>query len=139
MATSIASFMQRMRELGAPPEAIEFAVEQMMAERTRAVEIEAVARAERDALVALRRADAGRKADRRAECSDDAWALLRDAVIARDQGTCVYCRSTDGPFAADHVVPFSRGGRSIMENLVCACRRCNSSKGGRTLSEWRRA
>lgn len=65
MATSIASFMQRMRELGAPPEAIEFAVEQMMTERTRTVEVEAVARAERDALAARRQADADRQWKRR--------------------------------------------------------------------------
>lgn len=65
MVTSIAGFMQRMRELGAPPEAIEFAVEQMMAERTRTVEVEAVARAERDALAARRQADADRQWKRR--------------------------------------------------------------------------
>jgi hypothetical protein len=62
---SIAAFMQRMRELGAPPEAVEYAVEQMMAERTKAVEVEAVARAEREALAARRKSDADRQWKRR--------------------------------------------------------------------------
>ena len=62
---SIAAFMQRMRELGAPPEAVEYAVEQMMAERTKSVEVEAVAKAEREALAARRKADADRQWKRR--------------------------------------------------------------------------
>lgn len=31
----------------------------------------------------------------------------------------------------DHVVPISRGGRSVMSNLRVLCRRCNSRKGNR--------
>ena len=37
---------------------------------------------------------------------------------------------------ADHVIPHSKGGPTTPDNLVAACRPCNTSKGARTLSEW---
>lgn len=47
---------------------------------------------------------------------------------------CVYCH---GEFEAiDHVVPLSRGGTNHEDNLVPACKSCNSSKGTKLLSEW---
>ena len=36
----------------------------------------------------------------------------------------------------DHVVPLSRGGKHEIENLLPACRSCNSSKGAKLLEEW---
>jgi 5-methylcytosine-specific restriction endonuclease McrA len=52
--------------------------------------------------------------------------LTRRAIFARDGGRCVYC---GGPAnSVDHVVPRSRGGRHVWENVVAACRRCNSRK-----------
>jgi hypothetical protein len=35
----------------------------------------------------------------------------------------------------DHLVPKHRGGEFTWENLVCACPKCNSRKGDRTLDE----
>lgn len=54
----------------------------------------------------------------------------------RAQGrTCAYCpRPAD---TVDHVVPLVRGGTNYEGNLVPACRRCNSSKSGKTVVEWR--
>jgi len=63
--------------------------------------------------------------------------LTRRAIFARDGGRCVYC---GGPAnSVDHVVPRSRGGRHVWENVVAACRRCNHIKGDRHISElgWR--
>lgn len=67
------------------------------------------------------------------------WADLRAATFARDGFACVYC-GCDAAAApqCDHVLPLVRGGSSVLSNLVTACKHCNSSKGGRTLSEWRR-
>ena len=48
---------------------------------------------------------------------------------------CWYCGREDA-LSADHVIPRSRGGRDGGENLVYACRRCNSSKGGADLLVW---
>jgi hypothetical protein len=61
---------------------------------------------------------------------------LRLTVIARD-GCCVYCGSTT-QLQCDHVVPFSRGGTTTIDNLVAACRSCNTSKRDRTPEEWLR-
>jgi 5-methylcytosine-specific restriction endonuclease McrA len=57
-------------------------------------------------------------------------ALSRRAVFARDLNRCQYCG--DGAENLDHVVPRSRGGTHTWENVVAACRTCNTRKGNRT-------
>lgn len=53
----------------------------------------------------------------------------------RQGRACVYCdRPAD---TIDHAVPLVRGGTNYEGNLVPACRRCNGSKGGRLVVEWR--
>lgn len=61
---------------------------------------------------------------------------VRDAVMARDGEVCRYCRTTNGPWHLDHVLPASRGGESTVENLVVACISCNLSKRDMTPDEW---
>jgi 5-methylcytosine-specific restriction endonuclease McrA len=56
-------------------------------------------------------------------------ALTRRAVFARDGWTCQYCGGTAEN--VDHVIPKSRGGEHAWENVVAACRRCNSRKENR--------
>jgi 5-methylcytosine-specific restriction endonuclease McrA len=59
--------------------------------------------------------------------------LNRRAVFARDDGRCQYCA---GPAESiDHVVPRSRGGEHVWENVVAACRPCNTRKRDRYLHE----
>jgi len=56
-------------------------------------------------------------------------ALTRRAVFARDGWVCQYCgRPAEN---VDHVVPRSRGGTHTWDNVVAACRRCNSRKENR--------
>jgi 5-methylcytosine-specific restriction endonuclease McrA len=59
----------------------------------------------------------------------------RRTVMIRDSYTCQYCGATPprSELTIDHVVPKVRGGKTIWENVVCACRRCNLHKGSRTL------
>ena len=78
-----------------------------------------------------------------------------DAVRDRSDGTltsevvrtlfaeakaCAYCGN---PFRSgtekslDHVVPLARGGRHTLANVCVACKRCNASKGAKTVAEWR--
>ncbi len=59
--------------------------------------------------------------------------LNRRAVFARDAGQCQYCRKPAENL--DHVVPRSRGGEHAWENVVAACRRCNTRKGSRMPDE----
>ncbi|HEU5033340.1 MAG TPA: HNH endonuclease [Mycobacteriales bacterium] len=63
--------------------------------------------------------------------------LTRRAVFARDGGRCVYCSAP--ATSIDHVVPRSRGGEHVWENVVSCCRRCNHAKADRALPElgWR--
>lgn len=59
--------------------------------------------------------------------------LTRRAVLARDGHRCVYCKGKAETI--DHVVPRSRGGRHVWDNVVAACRRCNHRKADRLLPE----
>ena len=49
--------------------------------------------------------------------------------------SCNYCGSKEH-LAADHLIPRKKGGLDVGENLVWACRTCNSSKSDRDLMEW---
>jgi len=59
--------------------------------------------------------------------------LTRRAVFARDEWRCQYCGGTAENL--DHVVPRSRGGLHVWENVVAACRRCNAKKMDHTVQE----
>lgn len=48
---------------------------------------------------------------------------------------CNYCGSAD-KLALDHIFPQKLGGKDDAENLIFACRACNSSKGKKDLMEW---
>ena len=60
-------------------------------------------------------------------------ALNRRAVFARDGGRCQYCGATAENI--DHVIPRSRGGEHVWENVVAACRPCNSRKEDRSVHD----
>ncbi|HUH08674.1 MAG TPA: HNH endonuclease [Egibacteraceae bacterium] len=60
-------------------------------------------------------------------------ALSRRGVFIRDDHVCQYCGRTAEN--VDHVLPRSRGGAHEWENVVAACRRCNSRKKDRTPAE----
>ena len=60
-------------------------------------------------------------------------ALSRRAVFARDDHRCQYCGGVAD--SIDHIVPKSRGGLHVWENVAAACRRCNLDKRDRTPDE----
>jgi 5-methylcytosine-specific restriction endonuclease McrA len=64
---------------------------------------------------------------------------LRTKVLIRDRYRCQYCgvRGTPTDLSIDHILPRSRGGRTVPENLCVACKPCNSRKGDRTPAEAR--
>jgi len=57
--------------------------------------------------------------------------ITRKAVLARDAWTCQYCGSERRGLTVDHVIPRSRGGESVWENIVASCAPCNRRKGNR--------
>ena len=69
--------------------------------------------------------------------SDRRPAFTRFNVFLRDRFTCQYCG--DGfpthDMTFDHIVPRSRGGRTVWSNVVTACGACNLMKGNRLPQE----
>ncbi len=59
--------------------------------------------------------------------------LTRRTVFVRDGHTCQYCGARAE--SIDHVIPRSRGGTHTWDNVVAACRRCNSRKENRLPEE----
>lgn len=57
------------------------------------------------------------------------WAGILKAYRYR----CAYCGKHVGKLTQDHVIPIVAGGAYSVENIVPACRACNSSKGPRLL------
>ena len=60
-------------------------------------------------------------------------AMSRRAVFARDGHRCGYCGEPAD--SIDHVLPRSRGGKNVWENVIAACRGCNLRKRDRTPEE----
>lgn len=63
--------------------------------------------------------------------------ITRRAVLARDSWTCQYCGTTKPSLTVDHVIPRSRGGESVWENIVASCGPCNHRKGSKMPREAR--
>ena len=51
----------------------------------------------------------------------------RQEIFANDNHACVSCGSTEN-CEADHIKPWEKGGRTIVENGQTLCRSCNASK-----------
>jgi len=49
--------------------------------------------------------------------------------------TCCYC-GDDGKLSLDHMIPRLKGGPDAADNIVYACRSCNSSKGSKDMVMW---
>jgi len=60
-------------------------------------------------------------------------SLSRRAVFIRDHHQCQYCGNAAEN--VDHVIPRSRGGTHTWDNVVAACKRCNSRKENRFPAE----
>lgn len=55
----------------------------------------------------------------------------RAACAERDGYACAYCGCDAPKGHADHVIPWSRGGQTVLENALWACAKCNTSKGAK--------
>lgn len=67
------------------------------------------------------------------DLTDVQWTTLQLAW-----GGCAYCGATERPLQRDCVLPISRGGRYTLENVVPACRPCNTSKCSDEVTAWLR-
>ncbi|MBU1182674.1 MAG: HNH endonuclease [Proteobacteria bacterium] len=48
---------------------------------------------------------------------------------------CVFCGATSD-LTTDHLIPINRGGDDSPDNVVLACKSCNSSRGDKGVFEW---
>lgn len=53
---------------------------------------------------------------------------VKEAVYERDGGLCIFCGRRGLPEA--HVVPRSRGGMGVEENIITVCRQCHNAMDG---------
>jgi 5-methylcytosine-specific restriction endonuclease McrA len=65
------------------------------------------------------------------------YKLSKKNILIRDKFTCQYCAEilSERSLTIDHIVPKSKGGSSKWENLVAACKRCNTKKADKTPEE----
>jgi hypothetical protein len=56
-----------------------------------------------------------------------AYRYIRLKVLERDSYVCYWCGEPGDTM--DHVIPWSKGGRTTMENCICACEECNGQRG----------
>jgi hypothetical protein len=64
-----------------------------------------------------------------------------NALIVRDGGTCVWCgrKPWANDLNAEHLLPRSRGGKGLPENLTVACRGCNKQRRTKPVAAFVRA
>ena len=67
------------------------------------------------------------------DLSDAQWSALQAAWAG-----CAYCGKDDESLQRDCVLAISRGGRYTLENVVPACRSCNTSKCNDEVTGWLR-
>jgi 5-methylcytosine-specific restriction endonuclease McrA len=60
--------------------------------------------------------------------------VSRKEILRRDANQCQYCGNRK-QLTIDHVIPLSRGGKHIWNNVVIACSTCNSRKSNKTPEE----
>ena len=67
------------------------------------------------------------------DLTDAQWIAIKDAW-----GGCAYCGGIGTSLQKDCVLPISRGGRYVIDNVVPSCRSCNTSKCNTEVTSWMR-
>jgi hypothetical protein len=62
-------------------------------------------------------------------------AAQREEVLNRAKSLCEYCQSqenySNSTFEVEHILPISKAGKTVLENLAFACSGCNKFKSDR--------
>lgn len=87
----------------------------------------------------VRRQRAARRRKRRLDRADNDLTTAQWQALLAAWGGCAYCGSTGTALERDCVLALSRGGRYTLDNVVPACRRCNSSKCNAEVTTWMRS
>lgn len=81
-----------------------------------------------NSIIAVKRSNSGKYLKRSVP------PLSNQELFRRDGSLCMYCGGSfpERQLTRDHVKPISQGGRDRWNNVVAACKSCNTRKGGRT-------
>ncbi|MDD2367258.1 MAG: HNH endonuclease [Desulfuromonadaceae bacterium] len=84
-------------------------------------------------VIEISEADMKREREKSRELRRSRWWQNRLAL-----GVCHFCREHFAPdeLTMDHLVPVSRGGKASRNNVVTACKECNSRKKYLLPIEW---
>jgi len=67
--------------------------------------------------------------------SSEAKKKWRKSIKEKWDYKCAYCGSEE-ELTLDHITPRSKGGVDRLTNVICACKKCNNSKGHQVWYEW---
>jgi hypothetical protein len=70
-----------------------------------------------------------------ATTSSEAKRKWRQSIKEKWNYECAYCESYQN-LTLDHITPRSKGGSDRVTNVLCACRKCNTSKGHQDWYDW---
>lgn len=60
---------------------------------------------------------------------------IRNIILQKYNYTCNSCGSKTN-LQIDHIIPISRGGKTILKNLQVLCKKCNQKKHNKTMEEF---
>jgi 5-methylcytosine-specific restriction endonuclease McrA len=78
----------------------------------------------------------GKRAGNKGQGSKWITKVRRRRIYARDGHRCVYCGRLAEKLTLDHVIPRSKGGTNVSENLITACMDCNRDRGDMPIGEF---
>lgn len=70
-----------------------------------------------------------------ATSSSDARKKWKRSIKEHWNNQCAYCGNVEN-LTLDHITPQSKGGTNRLTNVICACDKCNKSKGHQMWSNW---
>jgi 5-methylcytosine-specific restriction endonuclease McrA len=85
-----------------------------------------------------RRSKAARRRKRRMDRVEHDLTAVQWTALKEAWGGCAYCGLNATQLQRDCVLPISRGGRYSLDNVVPACRSCNTSKCNAEVTGWLR-
>ena len=67
--------------------------------------------------------------------SAEAKRLWKKSIKDKWDNKCAYCKSEE-KLTIDHVIPQSKGGTNMIDNVICCCGSCNRSKAHSDWEQW---
>lgn len=67
--------------------------------------------------------------------TSEAKRMWKESIKSKWNYKCAYCGSQE-ELTLDHIIPACKGGSNHTHNILCACRKCNASKGHEEWQLW---